>query len=391
MKKQLLALAVAGALAPAAAIAQSSVEIYGRAHLGIDQYRATGSSGNLGLAPQDFDGRLRVFDASSRVGFRVNESLGGGMRAFVVVESGVNIDTGSQQGQGGTNGSSGFWASRSSWLGLGGGWGDIRWGRQDVFYGNGIIQQAAANYINMAVDAIWTQHPVVAPGGRLSNVFSYNSPTMGGFNASVYFSPEAETGAFTGTGQSEQRLFALTARYSGGALRGQFDISKRDNIGNASGAEDTGWKVGLGWAYAPGSQISIVHGTLENERIVSPFATVPALAGVTQAEVDITTLHCEHMLGQWQLIAQYMFTSEVDTNLGEAADSRTRGITLAAKYFLSKRTGVYVSYNQYRNEENIWTDFGPGACLTSAPNCHLSAASAGADTRIIAIGVLHNF
>lgn len=377
MQKKLLALAVAGALAPAAAIAQSSVEIYGRAHLGIDQYRATGATDPAA----DMDGRIRIFDASSRVGFRVNESLGGGMRAFVVIESGVNIDSGSQAGQGGTNGSSGFWASRSSWLGLGGGWGDIRFGRQDVWYGNGIIQQAAANYINMAVDGIWTQHGhVSAPGGRLPNVLSYNSPTMGGFNASVYYSPLSEGSDFTGGAQEEGALYALTARYSGGALRGQFDYSTMRNIGSVDGTDRNAWKVGVGWAYAPGSQISVVTGNLSSET-----------ATTEERDVNITTLHWEHMLGQWQLIAQYMIAGEVDGLPTGGDNTGTKGITLAAKYFLSKRTGVYVSYNQYRNEEAAFQDFGPGACLSSASGCHLSAGAAGADPRIIAVGVLHNF
>ena len=380
MQKKLLALAVAGALAPAAAMAQSTVEIYGRAHLGVDHYQAKDSTSGTG----DFDGRMRVFDASSRVGFRVNEALGGGMRAFVVVETGVNIDTGSQQGQAapsGTNGSSGFWASRSSWLGIGGGWGDIRFGRQDVFYGNGIIQQAAANYINTAVDAIWTQHGLVAaPGGRLSNVLSYNSPTMGGFNASLYWSPNSEGSNFTGGGSQENdNLYALTARYSGGALRGQFDYSTRKNVGFVDGADNNGWKVGVGWAYAPGSQISVVTGNLELE------------TPVLDLDTQITTINWEHMLGQWQFIAQYMFTGDVETSAGDLDDSSTKGFTLAAKYFLSKRTGVYLSFSQYKNDDFAVADFGPGGCLSSAPGCRLPAASIGADPRIIALGVLHNF
>jgi predicted porin len=379
MQKKLLALAVAGALAPAAAMAQSSVEIYGRAHLGIDQYRATGSTSGV----DDFDGRVRIFDSSSRVGFRVNESLGGGMRAFVVVETGVNIDTGSQAGQsGGVNGSSGFWASRSSWLGLGGGWGDIRFGRQDVFYGNGIIQQTAANYINTAVDGIWTQHGLVAaPGGRLANVLSYNSPTVGGFNASLYYSPNSEGGGFTGGGtQEEDSLYAVTARYSGGALRGQFDYSVRKNVGFADGSDHTGLKVGVGWAYAPGSQLSFVIGNLENE------------TAATSRDVNIWTLNWEHMMGQWQLLAQYMMADDTD---GVAGETGTKGITVAAKYFLSKRTGVYVSFSTYRNEAQAMADFGPGACLSSGntgtAGCRFGTASVGADPRIIAVGVLHNF
>ena len=66
MQKKLLAIAVAGALVPAAAMAQSTVEIYGRANIGVDQWSAKGS----GVAGGNFDSRLRVFDYGSRLGFR---------------------------------------------------------------------------------------------------------------------------------------------------------------------------------------------------------------------------------------------------------------------------------------------------------------------------------
>src|SRR5688572_15320843 len=88
MQKKLLAPVVVGALASATAMAQSTVEIYGRANLGIDNWRATGSS----VAGGDIKSRNRVYDSGSRLGFRVNEPLGGGMRALAVMESGVNVD-----------------------------------------------------------------------------------------------------------------------------------------------------------------------------------------------------------------------------------------------------------------------------------------------------------
>jgi len=80
MQKKLLALAVAGALVPAAAMAQSSVEIYGRANLSVDSWEASGATAG---SAADFDRRMRVVDSGSRLGFRVNESLGGGLRVPV--------------------------------------------------------------------------------------------------------------------------------------------------------------------------------------------------------------------------------------------------------------------------------------------------------------------
>src|SRR2546426_8228206 len=121
MQKKLLALAVAGALAPAAAMAQSTVEIYGRANLGIDNWKATGAT----LGTGNFAARTRIYDSGSRLGFRVNEGLGGGMRAFVVMESGVNVDSANNNGQSRVaNRPPGSLAPFHSYLRSGGRWGN---------------------------------------------------------------------------------------------------------------------------------------------------------------------------------------------------------------------------------------------------------------------------
>jgi len=377
MQKKLLALAVAGALVPAAAMAQSSVEIYGRANLSFGNWKATGAT----AGGTNFDGRMRVVDSGSRLGFRVNESLGGGLRAFVVMETGVNVDTGSQAGQStGANASTGFWASRDSYIGLGGGWGDVRLGRQSIWWANGVIAQTGANYIDSAVDGLITGHGrVAAPVTRQNSVISYNTPTMGGFNASLSYSPHTqESVSFTGGAQEAGSIWGITGRFTSGAIRAQADYAVNFFFGDAAGAENTGLKVGLGWAYAPGSQISGIWGNLENE------------TAATSREVDFWLLNLEHMMGQFQLLAQLYVAGDVDTNAGEEANSGVTGITLAAKYHLSKRTGVYVSLNNVKNDDAAFADLSGGG-FSSAGATGLTAASAGADVRSIAVGVIHNF
>lgn len=380
MQKKLLAIAVAGALAPAAAMAQSTVEIYGRANMGVDQWRATGAT----VAGGDFKSRLRVFDSSSRLGFRVNESLGGGMRAFVVIESGVNIDSGSGNGQNGAaNASTGNWASRDSYLGIGGGWGDIRFGRQSPYYGNGIISQASSNYLNHAVDAAFSAGGAVAgPTGRESNVVSYNSPTIGGFNASLSWSP--------GNSENQQapaekeQLLAVTGRFTSGALRFQADWAKRSDVGSVAGdRNNTGWKLGAGFAYAPGSQVSFIYGQHENENVAAGGLN----AAGDDPKVPIWILNWEHMLGQVQLIAEYASWGKVKGLTVDPGNTDAKGYTLAAKYFLSKRTGVYGSFSMIRNKANAFWDLS-SAGYSAGP---LAFANRGADPRIIAVGIMHNF
>ena len=396
MQKKLLAIAVASALAPAAAMAQSTVEIYGRANVGIDQYQSKGSKG-IGAVPDgagDYKGRLRVFDFGSRLGFRVNESLGGGMRAFVVMETGVNIDNGSNSGQSGTaNASAGFWASRDSYAGIGGDWGDVRFGRQSPFYGNGIIMQAGSNYINQGMDSAFSMAGALAsPSGRESNVASYNSPTLGGFNASLSWGPGASEGSqFTGTGQGKEQVYAITGRYSGGPFRAQADYGKRKDVANIAGQNRVGWKVGAGWSYAPGSQISAIYGQMKNEKISAPISVAGVgtiAASGTSPSVNIWILNWEHMLGQWQFLAQYGKWDKIKNLTLDPGDTDAQGFTLAAKYFLSKRTGVYASFNQIKNKDNAFYDFSNGG---SSSNPGTALANRGADPRIIALGVMHNF
>ena len=389
MQKKLLAVAVASALAPAAAMAQSTVEIYGRANMGLDSYQATGGVDPTG----QFKSRLRVFDFGSRLGFRVNESLGGGMRAFVVMETGVNIDSGNNSGQSGSaNASTGFWASRDSYAGIGGDWGDVRFGRQSPFYSNGIIMQGGSNYINQAMDSAFSfNNALNSPSGRESNVASYNSPTLGGFNASLSWGPGASEGsAYTGTGQGKEQVYAVTGRYSGGPIRAQFDYGKRKDVGNISGQDREGWKIGAGWSYAPGSQISAIAGNLKNKGI----ATSVSFGGTTFAAVgsspnaDIWILNWEHMLGQWQFIAQYAHFGKLKSLTVDPGNTDAQGYTLAAKYFLSKRTGVYASFNQIKNKDNAWWDISNGG---SSSNTGSGVTNRGFDPRIIAVGVMHNF
>jgi predicted porin len=265
-------------------------------------------------------------------------------------------------------------------VGLGGGWGDVRFGRQSVWWSNGVIAQTGANYINTAVDGLINDPGLLAiPSARQSSVVSYNSPTFGGFNASLSYSPQTQETATTfGAGADEGSLWGITGRYTSGAIRAQADWARNGSVGNVDGADNTGWKVGLGWAYAPGSQLSGIYGRLENE--------VPGL----ELKQNFWLLNWEHMLGQIQLLAQFYKSDDVDGSLGEIADSGATGVTLAAKYFLSKRTGVYASFSTVRNDDLSFADMSGGG-MSSGGAGGIPATSAGADVKLFAVGIMHNF
>jgi len=91
MKKSLLALATIGAFA-GAAHAQSSVTVYGILDVSYGQDEV--DQGPLVAATVKTTGLADSRNATSRLGFRGAEDLGGGMQAGFVLESGLNITNG---------------------------------------------------------------------------------------------------------------------------------------------------------------------------------------------------------------------------------------------------------------------------------------------------------
>lgn len=192
MKKTLIAAAVLAA--SGAAMAQSSVEIYGTVDLWVGSVKDTAVS-------NDRTTRLNSNGMdTSKLGFRGSEDLGGGLKANFNLEAEIGPDTGV-----GLN--NGF--NRISWLGLSGGFGEVQFGKvwsafDDAFFPL-LNNKAAIGFI-------------VAPGlgynDRPNNSLKYISPEFGGFSATASFSL-GENGTAT-TGNSN--ISSLAGTYSMDAL-----------------------------------------------------------------------------------------------------------------------------------------------------------------------------
>ncbi|MEC5162068.1 MULTISPECIES: porin [unclassified Janthinobacterium] len=117
MNKIMASVLAAGSVAAAAAQAQSSVTVYGRLDLGLRYSSNQNKNG---------DGRTEVMSGAtspSRWGVRGMEELGAGMKALVVLEGGINPDTG-------TAAQSGRLFGRTASVGLAGAFGTVTAGRQ---------------------------------------------------------------------------------------------------------------------------------------------------------------------------------------------------------------------------------------------------------------------
>jgi predicted porin len=244
MKKNLLALAVAGAFAaPAAALAQGSfVQIYGTinsdfqgassengAPLPIGTTGPTSFGANYGLtggasatngfvvrptgvnsqaaatrdaAFVEIASQAGLSSNSSNIGFRGSEDLGGGLKAIFQIESSINIDTG-----GGNLG------GRNSNVGLAGGWGTVFYGQWDTPYKfitlksdpffatsaasfNSLIGSPGFNVLSTSFNqatltgaSLTTLAADAAFDRRQGNSVQYWTPNWAGFSARLMYSP----------------------------------------------------------------------------------------------------------------------------------------------------------------------------------------------------------
>lgn len=114
-----------------ACLAQSSVELYGIADLGL---RATSglSAKNTPATPGTATAVSSGVDNTSRWGFKGQESLGGGWKALFRLEGGINADTG-------TSAKSDRMFDRLAWAGLDSPYGTLALGRQTNLLSDALI------------------------------------------------------------------------------------------------------------------------------------------------------------------------------------------------------------------------------------------------------------
>ena len=369
MNKKLMAVAVAGALAaPAVAFAQvSSVQIYGRANLGFDSAEAKDAKAG---SAADLKRRNRVFDSSSRVGFQGTENLGMGLKAVFKIETGVNMDNGSNTGQSGApNAATGYLASREGWAGLAGNWGELTFGKQNVWWTN-FTDQTQANYINVGLQYATGGNGagLAAPAIRVTNDVKYTSPMFSGFKFWLNYSPTSE--AATGGADTDGSIGGVSAAYLGRQFIGEFHWAQNEAAG-PSPATITGTKLGLGWKYQPGAILSLILIRLEDENV-----------GAIDRKVNSWQLNWSQMMGNWQWIAQLGASGDATGT----SNTGSKGWLVAAKYHLSKRTGVYASYTKVTNEEDATYDYRGGGMGVG-----ITGTNKGADPSIFALGIQHNF
>ena len=393
MQKKIIALAIAG-LAAAPVFAQdSNVTIYGRANLGFDNYSATGAAAG---SAADFKGRNRLYDYSSRIGFKGTEGLGNGLKANFQIESGVNMDTGSANGQSGNaNVSTGTLGSRQSYLGLEGGFGEIRAGRQEVHWTGGRVNDLGANQWGFGGPiSTGSAGSVGGPTARTSNVLMYWTPNYSGaqFAAGYIAGAEAAQAGIDTNGKG----WTVEGNYNNGPIAVKYDYTTITVQNTAAAAPATGvpvnsgHKLMLGYFYQGNSHVGLTFNMNKHENSAAIGTFIAAGDDLKQ---NSWNLNWEHYFGNVEAIVEFGQAAAVSGMSGATAnsgESKYSYVSFGGLYRFSKRTTMYANYGKVTNKSQQYSDFTGGGISSAGANA-LPSTSAGADPRIVGVGMMHNF
>lgn len=379
MQKKIIALAVAG-LMSGAAFAQTNVTISGLMRMSVEQYKL-----NSVVAGSQASAENRVSDQSSMLVFSGKEDLGGGMYAGFVLDSRVGSDVTGVSAATGQTGNT--LVSGNSNMHLGGNWGRVSVGRQDLHYGSAIESYKAYTLQNILSNGIFAQMGTgasIANATRTPNVIMYDSPNMSGFSGRLAVSTSwnaaaAAPGANEGTGKSlvgvsdpgKGSATNLALNYANGPIKAGYSYWRATVEGGktAAAADQRGDTLQFGYTFPMGLAIGL---------------------GWNKSKQDFTTGEISRTA--WVLPVSYTFganqvafTYAKAGNTSTIADSGASAYTLAYGYSLSKRTNIGVSYSKMDNKTGASYDLF-GLAANGA-----TGTAAGEDSSQFAVNMNHSF
>ncbi|MDR6214386.1 porin [Paracidovorax wautersii] len=352
MKKSLIALAVLAA--SGAAMAQSSVTLFGIVDTGVAYVNNVNAAGdnNYGLSTSG--------NATSRLGFRGVEDLGGGLKAGFWLEGEIFGDDG--------NGNAGFDFRRRSTLSLTGGFGEVRLGRDqtagynktssyDLFGQTGIGQFMGWR--------AWTGVASTTAGSaindasniRSSNIVSYYTPNLSGFTGGISYGFDEQVAGKAG------RYVGGNVAYDNGPLSVALSYDQREL--NDTSSRDT---LTFGGSY--NLTVAKINAILQQSKYDIP--------GASDAKFNAYALGASLPVGAGEFKVQYALYDQ------KAIDSKAHQISLGYVHNLSKRTAVYgnVAYLKNKDRSNL---------ALQAKNLSTTGPGAGENQTGVQVGIRHAF
>ncbi len=370
MKKSVLALAVLGAFTGVAS-AQSSVTMFGVVDLNVRYVNNNDSTWSLSQ-----DGM-----ASSRLGFRGVEDLGGGLKASFWLEAALGPDTGrgsssfgngtttvNLPGGGSYTNENSFLFQRRSTVSLSNKWGELRLGRDYTpqFWNWTVFDPFGTNGIGSATNLAIQANVVQGSGGsygtlvRANNAVQYILPN-GVFGPGLY----GQVMAAAGENATGNKMWGGRIGYAAGPFNVAAAYSDTDVSPSVSG---TNWNIAGSWDFK----------IVKVSAFFSRISVDGSVGGVNIGDRGQSNWFVGGSMpfGQANFKISY---GQVD-GTGLLDDLSANQFAIGADYNLSKRTALYVTGSFLSNDD--------GSAFRVAPT---SALSGGNNSSGFEIGVRHSF
>ncbi len=306
MKKSLIALAVLAA--SGAAMAQSSVTLYGRIDTSVGSIKDQGSAATSKTSVTKMFSGGDAGLTSPRWGMRGSEDLGGGLKANFQLEQRFFSDSGEIDG---------VQFKGASWVGLSGGFGELKFGRSTTVYDDVIALSVSSSVFDSAFTP--TGNGVYkAKGGagsytsRFDNKVTYLSPNFGGIYAGVDY-------AFDEDAVVKADKLAIKAGYKAGPLHVALGYQDEKTVAEfmaLSASYDFGMaSVSAGFSTTDAEDATKGEDTEYTVGVNVPFGAFAVSAGFASSKTEKAT-----------------------------SNVKSSGFGLGATYALSKRTKAYAGY-----------------------------------------------
>jgi predicted porin len=403
-KKMSLAVAIGSILAAPAAMAQSSVQIYGKLYPFFLDEKGTGATApgtpvsSLSATPTGVSGtdHSRGFQSgNSRLGFRGAEDLGGGLKAIFQLESQLSVDDGGGSGAGG-----GLQFNRPTFVGFESDkFGTLRLGVLDTIfktYGDTIGFLGVSSGTFMSTSSVLRKTGFGTSSAssfhlRKGNTVQYETPKFAGFTVGMeYQTDEAKTAT------RDPRLYSVGVKWDNGpfyvalAHERHYDLfggsanaptTQRNNAAtDPANSRDTATEFVVEWRPTKVHSIefdAVRKNYEENAAVTGRFSSYRNMAYLLSWEARWSA--------QWRTSAYYV-TSGAGTCSRVAATCTTDGldgrkVTIGAAYYLSKRTYLFTAASRLTN----------GKSARYSSNDYAGRPNPGEDLTQFALGVSHSF
>lgn len=315
MNKKLIALAIAGAIAAPAAMA-NNVTVYGK----IRQ--------SLSVVDTQFAGGATIQDAveiqnqSSRLGFKGSEDLGNGLKAIWKMEFSVNIsgNGSTADGSGGDTAEvagGGAVGGRNAYVGLSGDFGTVIIGRHDT------PMKMSTGKLDLFVDTV-TDNNAASMSEDLQNfrangTIAYITPTFNGFHAAAAIIPGEDNGVGAGAGDdglADSYSVSLNYQANGVFASAAYESIDQDAFGGTDDYEN--WRVGLGYSMN-NFTVSVIYDEQEAEFVDGAGLLTAADGSADKDEREAWVIAGSYTMGNNVIKAKYF---DVDFD-GQAAGGFT--------------------------------------------------------------------